>query len=223
MSRAWALKHGAAKPQDFKNAEDTFASRNANGTGPFRFVVVGAGGEDDPQEEPRLVGHRGRALRGQRGRDRLPAHQVGRHAHGRARLRRDRFRARPAAAGRRAAEVQPAGEDRRGAGEPRHLPRHGADARRAQVLEREGEEPAAGPARAPGALRGHRRRGHPLAGDARPVGADRLDGAGEGREPRLDGAAAAALRPGALAKSCWPRPATRTGSTRSSCAPTTAT
>jgi peptide/nickel transport system substrate-binding protein len=39
MSRAWATKNGAAKPQDFKNAEDTFASRNANGTGPFRFVA----------------------------------------------------------------------------------------------------------------------------------------------------------------------------------------
>jgi peptide/nickel transport system substrate-binding protein len=38
MSRAWAMKHGAARPQEFKNAEDTFASRNANGTGPFRFV-----------------------------------------------------------------------------------------------------------------------------------------------------------------------------------------
>jgi peptide/nickel transport system substrate-binding protein len=38
MSKAWALKNGAAKPQDFKNAEDTFASRNANGTGPYRFV-----------------------------------------------------------------------------------------------------------------------------------------------------------------------------------------
>ena len=38
MSRAWALKNGAERPQEFKNAEDTFASRNANGTGPFRFV-----------------------------------------------------------------------------------------------------------------------------------------------------------------------------------------
>ncbi len=38
MSKSWALKHGAAKPQDYRNAEDTFASRNANGTGPFRFV-----------------------------------------------------------------------------------------------------------------------------------------------------------------------------------------
>jgi peptide/nickel transport system substrate-binding protein len=38
MSRAWAAKNGAGKPQDFKNAEETFASRNANGTGPFRLV-----------------------------------------------------------------------------------------------------------------------------------------------------------------------------------------
>ncbi len=38
MSKAWALANGAAKPQDFKNAEDTFSSRNANGTGPYRFV-----------------------------------------------------------------------------------------------------------------------------------------------------------------------------------------
>jgi peptide/nickel transport system substrate-binding protein len=38
MSKAWALGNGAAKPQDFKNAEDTFSSRNANGTGPYRFV-----------------------------------------------------------------------------------------------------------------------------------------------------------------------------------------
>jgi peptide/nickel transport system substrate-binding protein len=38
MSRSWALKHGAGTPQDYKNAEETFASRNANGTGPFRLV-----------------------------------------------------------------------------------------------------------------------------------------------------------------------------------------
>jgi len=38
MSRAWSVKNGALRPQDFKNAEDTFASRNANGTGPYRFV-----------------------------------------------------------------------------------------------------------------------------------------------------------------------------------------
>ena len=35
MSRAWAVKHHAEKPQDYRAKEDTFASRNANGTGPF--------------------------------------------------------------------------------------------------------------------------------------------------------------------------------------------
>lgn len=35
MSRAWAIKHNVQKPQDFKNNEETYAARNANGTGPF--------------------------------------------------------------------------------------------------------------------------------------------------------------------------------------------
>jgi peptide/nickel transport system substrate-binding protein len=35
MSKAWAQKHGAERPQDFKAKEDTYAARNANGTGAF--------------------------------------------------------------------------------------------------------------------------------------------------------------------------------------------
>ncbi len=35
MSRAWSAKHNVLKPQDFKNKEETYASRNANGTGPY--------------------------------------------------------------------------------------------------------------------------------------------------------------------------------------------
>jgi peptide/nickel transport system substrate-binding protein len=35
MSRAWATKHNVLKPQDFKNNEETYAARNANGTGPY--------------------------------------------------------------------------------------------------------------------------------------------------------------------------------------------
>jgi len=35
MSKVWATKHGVTKPQDYKNKEETYASRNANGTGPF--------------------------------------------------------------------------------------------------------------------------------------------------------------------------------------------
>jgi peptide/nickel transport system substrate-binding protein len=37
-SRAWCEKHGVARPQDFTNAEETYASRNANGTGPYILV-----------------------------------------------------------------------------------------------------------------------------------------------------------------------------------------
>ncbi len=35
MSRSWAAKHNVQKPQDYKNKEETFAVRNANGTGPY--------------------------------------------------------------------------------------------------------------------------------------------------------------------------------------------
>jgi peptide/nickel transport system substrate-binding protein len=35
MSRAWSTQHNVTKPQDYKNKEETYASRNANGTGPY--------------------------------------------------------------------------------------------------------------------------------------------------------------------------------------------
>jgi peptide/nickel transport system substrate-binding protein len=38
MSKAWCDKHGAGRPQDFKTGEETYASRNANGTGPYLLV-----------------------------------------------------------------------------------------------------------------------------------------------------------------------------------------
>jgi peptide/nickel transport system substrate-binding protein len=38
MSKAWTEKNNAAKVQDFKNKEENFAVRNANGTGPFVLV-----------------------------------------------------------------------------------------------------------------------------------------------------------------------------------------
>jgi len=38
MSKAWAEKNGAVKPQDFRGREETFSSRNAMGTGPYRLV-----------------------------------------------------------------------------------------------------------------------------------------------------------------------------------------
>lgn len=38
LSKAWAEKNNAVKTQDFKNKEENFAVRNANGTGPFILV-----------------------------------------------------------------------------------------------------------------------------------------------------------------------------------------
>src|SRR6202521_1202488 len=35
MSKAWAVKHHVEKPQNFGAKEETYATRNANGTGPF--------------------------------------------------------------------------------------------------------------------------------------------------------------------------------------------
>ncbi len=35
MSKAWSAKHNVLKPQDYKAKEETFATRNANGTGPY--------------------------------------------------------------------------------------------------------------------------------------------------------------------------------------------
>lgn len=38
MSRAWAVPHGAALPADLRRRQEGYATRNANGTGPFRLV-----------------------------------------------------------------------------------------------------------------------------------------------------------------------------------------
>ncbi len=38
MNRAWAEAHGAALPSDMRRRQESFATRNANGTGPYRLV-----------------------------------------------------------------------------------------------------------------------------------------------------------------------------------------
>ena len=35
MSKPWSIKHNVTKPLDYKNKEETYAARNANGTGPY--------------------------------------------------------------------------------------------------------------------------------------------------------------------------------------------
>jgi peptide/nickel transport system substrate-binding protein len=37
MSRRWAIAHGVERTQDFDARQETFAARNANGTGPYRL------------------------------------------------------------------------------------------------------------------------------------------------------------------------------------------
>ncbi|HET9580895.1 MAG TPA: ABC transporter substrate-binding protein [Usitatibacter sp.] len=38
MSKAWCVKHRVEKPQDYKAKEESYATRNANGTGPYKLV-----------------------------------------------------------------------------------------------------------------------------------------------------------------------------------------
>jgi peptide/nickel transport system substrate-binding protein len=37
VSKAWCIKHGVERAQDFNGKQETYAVRNANGTGPFRL------------------------------------------------------------------------------------------------------------------------------------------------------------------------------------------
>jgi peptide/nickel transport system substrate-binding protein len=39
LSRPWAEKNGATKPADMRQKQENFATRNANGTGPFKLAV----------------------------------------------------------------------------------------------------------------------------------------------------------------------------------------
>jgi len=56
MSRAWCGKHGAAKPQDFMNHEETYSSRHAMGTGPYELVSYEAGIRSVYRKNPRWWG-----------------------------------------------------------------------------------------------------------------------------------------------------------------------
>jgi len=52
MSKSWAAKNGAQRPQDYKAKEDTYASRHANGTGAFILK------ERQPDVRTVLVSHK---------------------------------------------------------------------------------------------------------------------------------------------------------------------
>jgi peptide/nickel transport system substrate-binding protein len=58
MSKAWAEKNGAVKPQDFRGREETFSSRNAMGTGPYRLVSYEPGVKSVYRKNPEWWGIR---------------------------------------------------------------------------------------------------------------------------------------------------------------------
>ena len=45
MSRAWAVKNGVGGPANYVSGKENFATRNANGTGPFRLKSFETGGK----------------------------------------------------------------------------------------------------------------------------------------------------------------------------------
>ena len=158
-------------------------------------------------QELQLVGQVGR----QRRRDRVHADRQRRHPRRGAPFRRDRCHGAGAAAGRRAHQV---GRHQRaaGPGAAHDLPRHGPEARRAAVQQRQGQEPVQGRSRPPRLLSGDRRRDDQGARHARRGAAHRPDGRLGGA--RLSGRheQAAVRTTPKRRRSCSPMPATRTAS-----------
>ena len=225
MSKAWCEKNKAEKSQDFTGAGGDVHGAERDGHRAVHARLARARREERLQEEPQLVGAQGEGLlRRQRRRHRLHAGEDREHAHGGAARGQPRLRPRPAGAGHREAEAGQEHQGLRGPREPRHLPRHRPEPRRAAVLEREGQEPVQGQARAPGLLPGDRRERDQQGGDARALGAHR-------DQPAEPGARRASRRRWTSAirttwprrRSCSPRRAIRTASSCRSTAPTTAT
>jgi ABC-type transport system substrate-binding protein len=140
MSKAWCEKNNVAKPQDYTKKEETFAVRNAMGTGPYTLVTW---------EQGVKILHKKYRDGG------IPAHQQPGHADGRDQIQSNRFRARPTRAGRYSHAHRQGHE---GVGWPRgarYLCRLRSSARSIALLGREGKKSVQGQARTPGALSGH--------------------------------------------------------------------
>jgi peptide/nickel transport system substrate-binding protein len=56
MSKAWAEKNNSVRPQDFRAKEETYASRNAMGTGPYLLVAYEAGVKTTYKKNPNWWG-----------------------------------------------------------------------------------------------------------------------------------------------------------------------
>jgi peptide/nickel transport system substrate-binding protein len=57
MSKAWAEEHGVTRAADFKVGEETYATRHANGTGPFIIEAFEPGGRVVTRRNPDWWGH----------------------------------------------------------------------------------------------------------------------------------------------------------------------
>ena len=143
---------------------------------------------------------------------RLHADRLRRDARRRAHLRRSRPRQRPAAAGRAAPDADARDQGARRHREPHRVHRHGPGPRRAPVLERQGQEPVQGQARARrrSTRRSTSRRSSKttMRGLSQPTGAILPSPVHDHARDRE----AAAVRQANARRSCWPRPATRTAS-----------
>ena len=147
MSKAWCEKHKCQKPQNFAGKEDMITAREANGTGPYSSCRASPTSRR-AQEEPELVGHQGGQFDGNV--DDVvytpivsDATRVAALISGEVDLINDPP---PQDVPRLLADAEHQGDRRRG--EPHRLHRHGPGARRAPVLERQGQEPVQGHARA---------------------------------------------------------------------------
>ena len=175
MSRAWCEKHGVTKPQDFKSAEETYASRAENGTGPYTLVKRDAEVATVLKKYPGWWGIADGRFEGNV--DEIVYRPI----------KSDATRMAALLSGEIDLVLDPPLQD---------LPRLEAnpDVRVVQGPENrviflvmdqkrdelkysnvKGTQSLQGPAGAPGALHGHRHRGHQAPGDARQLGADGLD------------------------------------------------
>ena len=193
---------------DVRKGTENYASTHANGTGPFMLKSREPGVRTVLVANPNWWGK--------------PEHNITEAtflpiANAATRVaalisRRDRHDGARAAAGRAAHCDAIPPEGAAGAGAAHDLPGHGPEARRAAVLQREGQEPVQGLARAPGVLPGHRHRSHPHADHARRRHADRPDGCPEGATGSRRNSTSACPTTWRAPRSCSPRPAIRTAS-----------
>ena len=223
MSKAWCEKNRCDEAAELQGegGHDHRARGQRHRT--LHAGVAPARREDRAQEEPELVGHQGRLVRRQRRRGHLHADRVRRDARGGAHLGRGRPRQRSADAGRAAPGADAERQDHRRRREPHRVHRHGPGPRRTAVLQREGQEPVQGQARARRrCTQRDRHRRDPEEHHARAVEAHRARSCPRPSPPRprsRSGSPSTAKR----RRSCWPRPAIRTASRSRSTAPTTAT